>query len=98
MGLLSRGFALAKNEGVCESGPSRGNMHRSTTSEVEGREIVQPSIRIPRPTDYRAVNDSRPEEAEYQTRDDSASLERTANHNLNGTRAVWDVSRSLSAL
>lgn len=75
---------LAKNEGVCESSPTRSDMDRTTTSEIKRGEIVEPAVGIPCPASDGAVDDGAPEEGENKRRYNTATLERSTDHDLDG--------------
>lgn len=89
--LLAVVLSLSENHGVGESSPAGGDMHRSSTSEIERRKVEEPAIGIPCPAGNRAVDDSRPQEAKHKRRHDTSTLEATTNHNLNGASAEHEL-------
>jgi hypothetical protein len=66
MCLLTMMLSLSKNHSIRKSRPSRADMNRSSTSEIQGRKLVEPTIAVPCPACDGAVNDCGPEEAEDQ--------------------------------
>lgn len=93
-------LSLAKSQGVRQRRPTRGNVHRAATSEIQRRQVVQPAIGVPRPASNGTVHDCSPEEPEDERRDDASTLESPTNHNLHGAgaeqelieteRDIWD--------
>lgn len=78
---------LSKGEGISQRRPSGCNVHRAATSEVQRRQVVQPTVGIPRPTRNGTVHDRGPEEPEDEGRDDASTLKRATNHNLHSAGA-----------
>lgn len=87
MKLVTRMFAFSKNECVRQRRPARRNMNRSTASEVQRREFVEPSIGIPSPASNWTVHQRRPEEPKDQRRNDSTSLKCSSDYDLHRASA-----------
>ena len=82
--LLMVSASLAKNQRISETRSARGDVHRPTTSEVQGTESVEPAVGIPGPVGYGAVADGDPEETEDDGREDATALERASDHDHGG--------------
>lgn len=80
-------LSLAKGQSVSQCCPTRSDVHRAATSEIKGRQVVQPAVGVPRPASNGAVHDSSPEEPEDKGRDDASALEGTTDHDLHGAGA-----------
>lgn len=88
VGLVVRAcLPLAKGESVSQCCPTRSDVHRAATSEIKGRQVVQPAIGVPRPASDGAVYDGSPEEPEDEGRDDASTLEGPTDHDLHGAGA-----------
>lgn len=66
LGLGADTPSLAQNERVCQTSPSRRDVHGSTSSKVERGQRVQPAVTVPGPTRNGAVDDRGPEEGKDQ--------------------------------
>jgi len=82
-GVLALLDALAEDQGVCQCRPARGDVHGATAGIVERREFVEPSVGVPGPAGYGAVDYGAPEEAEQKRWDDAPTLKGTSNDDLN---------------
>lgn len=85
--LLALALTLSQYEGVCQTSPARGDMHRSASGEVKRRQVEEPSVCIPCPASNRAVDYSRPTESKYQAWQDATTFEGTTDHDLDGAGA-----------
>lgn len=74
---------LAEHQRVGESGGTGGNVHRSTTCEVETSELEYPTGCVPGPAGNRVVNDGGPDEHEDDAREHAATLSDGANSKSN---------------
>lgn len=68
--------AFSEHEGICESTPSGGDVDRTSTGEIEGREVEQPAIGIPCPARDRAIDDRGPAESKDHGWEDATAFER----------------------
>ena len=59
-------LSLAKHEGIGQCGPTGSNVHRSTTSKVQRRQLVEPAVGVPSPACDGAVDNRGPPEAKYK--------------------------------
>ena len=65
---------LAEHEGVRERCRTRGDVHGCTTGEVETTHLGDPAGRVPSPAGYSVVDESCPDEHEYDTGEHTAAL------------------------
>lgn len=74
---------LAEHQGVGESGGTGGNVHGSTTSEVETTELEHPTGCVPGPAGNGVVDDGGPDEHKDDARKHAAALSDGANSKSN---------------
>ena len=87
MALFANSLALAEHNGICQSRPTTSLVNGPTTGKVERGEVEQPAIGVPGPASNRAVYDGSPEEAEDKGWQDTTTLERSTDNDLDGTGA-----------
>ncbi len=67
-------LSSAQDHGVCESGQSRHDLDRPTTSIIQNTIYVTPPVDIPGPACDRTVNESGPQEDEDHGRNHAATF------------------------
>lgn len=64
----------SEHEGIGKSSSARGNMDRRAAGKVEAAELEGPAVCIPSPVSYRVINDSCPDEDEYESGEHPATV------------------------